>query len=120
MAYSAVGMNPWDLPENRPSGRNPSVFSRIRSLDRQSVPGAARGARIEPRFLDHVLFWNSVDLERKLTTFKDYYNDARVHAPFDGNTPMEVGGKSTTRRANISHITWQSHCHGLVQLPIAD
>jgi hypothetical protein len=31
---------------------------------------------------------------------------------------MEAGGKSTTRRADISHITWQSHCHGLVQLPI--
>ncbi len=50
---------------------------------------------------------------------KDYYNDARVHASLDGNTPMEAGGNSTTRRADISHLNWQSHCHGLVQLPIA-
>jgi hypothetical protein len=32
---------------------------------------------------------------------------------------MEAGGNSTTQRADISHITWQSHCHRLVQLPIA-
>jgi transposase InsO family protein len=105
--------------ENRPSGRNLSLLSRIRSQDRQSVPGTARGARIEPRFLDHVLFWNSLDLERKLTAFNDYYNEARVHASLDGNTLMEASGKSATRRADISHFTWQSHCHGLVQLPIA-
>ena len=65
------------------------------------------------------LFWSSLDLERKLTAFNDYYNDARVHASLDGNTPMEAGGKSTTQRADIVHFTWQSHCHGLVQLPIA-
>jgi len=94
-------------------------LSRIRSLDGQSVSGTARGVRIEPRFLDHLLFWNSLDLERKLTAFKDYYNDARVHASLDGNTPMDAGGKSTTQRADIAHFTWQSHCHGLVQLPIA-
>jgi transposase InsO family protein len=74
---------------------------------------------VRREFLDHVLFWNCLDLERKLTALKNYYNDARVHASLDGNTPTEAGGKSTTRRADISHITWKSHCHGLVQLPIA-
>ncbi len=70
-------------------------------------------------FLDHVLFWNSVDLERKLTVFKDHCNDVQIHASLDGNIPMEGGGKSTTRRADISHFTWQSHCQGPIQLPIA-
>ncbi len=74
---------------------------------------------VRREFLDHLLFWNSLDLERKLTAFKDYFNNARVHASLDGNTPTEAGGKSTTRRADISHFTWQSHSHGLVQLPIA-
>jgi len=74
---------------------------------------------VRREFLDHVLFRNSLDLERKLTALKDYYNDAWVHASLDGNTPTQAGGKSTTRRADVSHITWQSHCHGLVQLPIA-
>ena len=112
-------MKPWYSPENEPSVRNVSVVSGIRGLDRQAVPGTARGACIEPRSLDHVLFWNSVDLERKLTEFKDYYHDARVRASLDGNTPTEAVGMSTIRRADISHITWQSHCHGLVQLSIA-
>ena len=74
---------------------------------------------VRREFLDHVLFRNSLDLERKLTALKDYYNDAWVHASLDGNTPTQAGGKSTTRRADVSHITWQSQCYGLVQLPIA-
>jgi len=28
---------------------------------------------IRREFLDHILFWNAVDLERKLNEFKDYY-----------------------------------------------
>jgi hypothetical protein len=74
---------------------------------------------VETIRIDHVLFWNSLDREQNLTVFKDYYNDARVRASLDGNTLVEAGGKSTTRCAEISHITWQSHSHGLVQLPIA-
>jgi transposase InsO family protein len=30
-------------------------------------------------FLDHTLFWNARDLERKLGEFKEYYNEHRVH-----------------------------------------
>jgi transposase InsO family protein len=74
---------------------------------------------VRREFLDHVLFWNSVDLERKLAAFKNYYNGTRVHASLDGTTPIEAGGQSATWRADISHFAWQSHCHGLVHLPIA-
>jgi len=38
-------------------------------------------------FLDHVLFWNTLDLERKLEEFRTYYNLERVHSSLDGNTP---------------------------------
>ena len=31
-------------------------------------------------FLDHVLFWTSPDLDRKLCEFKDYYNGHRCRA----------------------------------------
>jgi len=31
-------------------------------------------------FLDHVFFWNSLDLESKLLAFRDYYNGERAHA----------------------------------------
>ena len=32
---------------------------------------------VRREFLDHVLFWNARDLERKLTEFQIYYNAAR-------------------------------------------
>ena len=71
-------------------------------------------------FLDHILFWNSLDLERKLGEFQYYYNQERVHASLDGDTPAVVAGESTiTPRAKIDDLQWKSHCRGLVQLPLA-
>ena len=39
-------------------------------------------------FLDHTLFWNARDLERKLGEFKEYYNEHRDHASLRGRTPV--------------------------------
>jgi putative transposase len=39
-------------------------------------------------FLDHVLFWNARDLERKLAEFQVYYNAARHHASLEGYAPL--------------------------------
>jgi transposase InsO family protein len=69
--------------------------------------------------LDHVFFWNAVDLERKLNEFQEYYNRHRVHSSLGGDTPAEVSGKSLPARAELDNFRWQSHCHGLYQLPIA-
>jgi hypothetical protein len=74
---------------------------------------------VHREFLDHILFWNAVDLERKLNEFKGYYNHERVHASLDGDTPAEAAGESVTSRAKIDDFRWQTHCRGLVQLPIA-
>ena len=74
---------------------------------------------VRREFLDHILFWYSLDLERKLNEFKDYYNHERVHASLGGDTPAEVAGESMTPRAKIDDFRWQTHCRGLVQLPIA-
>ena len=74
---------------------------------------------IRREYLDHVLFWNTVDLERKLNEFKDYYNHERVHASLGGDTPAGVAGKSIIPRAKINDFRWQTHCRGLVQLPLA-
>ena len=74
---------------------------------------------VRREFLDHIFFWNTVDLERKLNKFKDYYNQERVHASLDGDTPDEVAGESIISRINIENFQWQSRCRGLVQLPLA-
>jgi putative transposase len=46
-------------------------------------------------FLDHVLFWNGRDLERKLADFQAYYNAARSHASLEGHTPLTFAGGHT-------------------------
>ena len=70
-------------------------------------------------FLDHVMFWNARDLERKLAEFQVYYNAARSHSSLDGRTPLTVAGGPTVAPGDLSHVRWVSHCRDLVQLPVA-
>ena len=70
-------------------------------------------------FLDHVLFWNGRDLERKLAEFQAYYNAARCHASLDGHTPLTFAGGHTVAPADLNQVRWVSHCRDLVQLPVA-
>ena len=70
-------------------------------------------------FLDHVLFWNARDLERKLGEFQVYYNAARGHASLDGRTPLTAVREHPMTPADLNRVRWVSHCRGLVQLPVA-
>jgi putative transposase len=74
---------------------------------------------IRREFLDHVLIWNAVDLERKLEEFRNYYNDHRVHQSLNGSTPGERSGQSPPADAVLDHYAWRHHCRGLFQMPIA-
>ena len=69
--------------------------------------------------LDHVLFWNTRDLERKLADFQAYYNEVRSHASLKGHTPLTFAGCHTVVRAELNNVRWISHCRDLVQLPVA-
>ena len=60
-------------------------------------------------FLDHVLFWNARDLERKLADFQIYYNAARSHASLEGHTPLTFAGGDTPGRAELNHVRLVSH-----------
>lgn len=70
---------------------------------------------IRREFLDHVPFWTSTDLERKLKAFSDYYNKSRTHRSLDGATPIP----SLRMRGMPHSIKWKRHCRGLYELPIA-
>ena len=70
-------------------------------------------------YLDHVLFWNAGDLERKLADFQAYYNAARSHASLEGYTPLTFASEHTVARAELNNVRWVSHCRDLVQLPVA-
>ena len=74
---------------------------------------------IRREYLDHTLFWDSCDLERKLEEFRQYYNVHRVHTSLDGDIPSEIYGETIIRRANLNQFRWKSHCGGLYQLPVA-
>jgi len=70
-------------------------------------------------FLDHTLFWNARDLERKLYEFRDYHNLHRVHGSLGGDTPAEASGETVLRRADLRRFRWRGHCRGLFELPMA-
>lgn len=74
---------------------------------------------IRREYLDHTLFWNAIDLERKLSDFQSYYNHHRTHSSLGGDTPAEVAGGVSKSPINLDNFNWQDHCRGLYQLPIA-
>jgi len=74
---------------------------------------------VRRELLDEVPFWGAADLERKLLQFRDYYNNHRVHASLDGNTPICRTAGATRGVIDLDDYQWQSHCRGLYQLPAA-
>ncbi len=70
---------------------------------------------VRREFLDQILFWNATDLQRKLDSFRDYYNRQRVHKSRDGRPPAEIAKHDAT----LDRFGWQRCCHGLYELPIA-
>ena len=71
---------------------------------------------IRREYLDRMLFWTMVDLERKLLEFQHYYNGHRVHAGLGGRLP-ESGAERSLAKPGL--YRWQKHCRGLYQTPIA-
>jgi transposase InsO family protein len=72
---------------------------------------------IRRQCLDRTLFWTAVDLESKLSEFKDYYNRHRTHASLAGKTPEEAPGVNVC--LTLKSYRWKEHCHGLFQTPTA-
>jgi transposase InsO family protein len=70
-------------------------------------------------YLDHLLFWNAADLQRKLEFYARYYNNWRVHQGLDGDTPEEKAGSARPEPIGLEDYIWKRHCHGLFELPIA-
>ena len=68
---------------------------------------------VRREYLDRVLFWNSVDLTRKLNRFRDYYNAFRVHRSLHGATPAQRAGATPPAPIPLDHPAWRQHCGGL-------
>jgi putative transposase len=69
---------------------------------------------IRQELLDQVFFWNSTDLQRKLDSYREYFNAHRTHTGRNGLPPAV---QATRRLTNLAHFSWQLHCRGLFQLP---
>jgi len=72
---------------------------------------------IRREYLDHTVFWNSIDLHRKLERFRVYYNGARVHRSLNGTTPTNRAGNASSVKANLAKYAWERHCNGLFETP---
>ena len=72
---------------------------------------------VRREFLDQTFFWNRADLQRKLDSFKQYYNDARVHSSLKAQTPTEKSRETRQTFADLKDFSWQLHCNGLFQTP---
>ena len=67
---------------------------------------------VQREYSDHTFFWGRHDLQQKLDTFKDNYNDYRVHAGLEGKTPQQKisSVKPGTVKINDRHA--ETHCTG--------
>ena len=74
---------------------------------------------IRREYLDHVFFWNTQDLERKLATFLEHYNHKRVHQSLGGDAPVEANGEQQSLAAKLSNYSWIPYCNGLFLTPVA-
>ncbi len=74
---------------------------------------------IRREFLDHSLFWNEQDLNRKLDRFVDDYNRHRVHSGLNGRTHAEAAGAPGLLHSDTGNFAWKSFCNGLFQPPTA-
>ena len=74
---------------------------------------------IRREYVDQILFWNQGDLERKLDSYKVYYNRYRCHTGLGGITPAQRRGAPAPPIANLDSYRWRKHCNGLFQTPAA-
>jgi len=74
---------------------------------------------IRREYLDHMLIWHSIDLYRKLETFRHYYNGARVHRSLNGPTPAIWRGCSSASTAHRARYAWKRRSDGLFETSVA-
>ena len=73
---------------------------------------------IRREYLDHMFFWNALDLARKMDHFRIYYNAYRVDRSLGGVTPAQRTGVPSPAPAKIASYAWKQHCRGLFETPM--
>jgi len=76
---------------------------------------------IRRAYLDQLIFFNRLDLQKKLDHFQAYYSEDLVHSSLGMKTPIRMAEENFTDQnvVLLDHYRWKSRCNGLYQLPIA-
>ena len=74
---------------------------------------------IRREYLNHLLFWNSRDLQNIPDSFHAYYNEERIHLGIKGEFPNDKSANQKSPPLNISDFSWKPHCRGLFKTPKA-
>jgi transposase InsO family protein len=74
---------------------------------------------IREDLLNHLLIWNTYDLQKKLDVYQHYFNNNRSHSALDAMTPKDKSNHADKKVISINHYQWKKHLDGLVQLPTA-
>ena len=74
---------------------------------------------VRREYLDHVLFWTTHDLEKKLAEFQKYYNHYRAHSSRPRDAPPGLACNVQSQKADLADYLWKSHCRGLFHTPAA-
>ena len=71
--------------------------------------------------LDQGLFFNELDLLRKLNSFKDYFNIQRSHSSLEQRTPKQIADEELQANniTSIENYQWKPHVGDLYRLPVA-
>jgi hypothetical protein len=55
-------------------------------------------------------FWNVVDPTRKLSEFRDYYMEHRVHRLLAATMPSHRAGPAARTAATLCRYSWKQYC----------
>jgi len=116
------------MPRHLSSDHDPLLLANLRILEIdeiKSIPGTPRShafierliGTIRREYLDQTLFWNQGDLERKLGSYKVYYNRYRCHTGLAGINPAQRSGAPAHSIADLDLYRWRKHCNGLFHTP---
>ncbi|MAT95431.1 MAG: hypothetical protein CME59_22915 [Halioglobus sp.] len=67
---------------------------------------------VRRELLDQTFFWTQSDLENKLRSYQQHYNEKRCHSSRNGATRVEFSNRKVL---GMNDYCWESHCRGLVQ-----
>ncbi len=101
------------------------ILAAVRSYDQFGEDIDPYGERDKGRFTvcGEDYYWKIYYYDRNLEYHSPDPADpsvtVRVHTPLNGDTPLELTGETTSRRAHLNHFQWKSQRRVRYQLPMA-